>query len=249
MGALGRDRTGLSALLSGALVGVLISIAPGQIRIVGGGVAVGGSTTYVQFNDAGALGGDAGLTYNKTTDTLSVEDQLSLTVSGFGATGTITATAIGTALIVSTADHTEAGETAGPLQLFAGSNNASGGNGGNVDLQSGTTNDGAAGTLTLSGGSSGSGSAGNVIIAAGSTSAGGTDGTVTITAPTGGPSWVYSRVANRAQLAFPPTTFANLGTPDNGAFVYCSDCTIANPCAGSSTGAFAKRLNGVWVCN
>jgi hypothetical protein len=43
----------------------------------GGGVAVGATTpagldTYVQFNDGGStFGGDAGLTYNKTTDTLS----------------------------------------------------------------------------------------------------------------------------------------------------------------------------------
>jgi hypothetical protein len=44
-------------------------------------------------------------------------------------------------------------------------------------------------------------------------------------------------------------TFANLGTPSNGAFAYCSDCTIANPCASGGTGAFAKRLNGSWVCN
>lgn len=43
--------------------------------------------------------------------------------------------------------------------------------------------------------------------------------------------------------------FADLGTPANGTLVYCSDCTIANPCAGSGTGALAKRLNGVWVCN
>jgi hypothetical protein len=43
--------------------------------------------------------------------------------------------------------------------------------------------------------------------------------------------------------------FASLGTPANGTLQYCSDCTIANPCAGSGTGAFAKRLNGVWVCN
>lgn len=43
--------------------------------------------------------------------------------------------------------------------------------------------------------------------------------------------------------------FANLGTPANGVFVYCSDCTVANPCAGAGTGALAKRLNGVWVCN
>lgn len=45
-------------------------------------------------------------------------------------------------------------------------------------------------------------------------------------------------------------TFANLpGTPSNGMFVYCTDCTIASPCAGSGTGAFAKRLNGAWICN
>ena len=45
------------------------------------------------------------------------------------------------------------------------------------------------------------------------------------------------------------TLFASLGTPLNGTVKYCSDCTIANPCAGAGTGAFAKRLNGVWVCN
>lgn len=47
-------------------------------------------------------------------------------------------------------------------------------------------------------------------------------------------------------------TFANLGvpaTPPNGTIQYCTDCTIANPCASGGTGAFAKRLNGVWVCN
>ncbi len=42
---------------------------------------------------------------------------------------------------------------------------------------------------------------------------------------------------------------ANLGTPANGSIVYCSDCTVANPCAGGGTGALAKRLNGSWVCN
>jgi hypothetical protein len=45
------------------------------------------------------------------------------------------------------------------------------------------------------------------------------------------------------------STFANLGTPANGTFNYCSDCTLANPCAGSGTGALAKRLNSIWVCN
>jgi hypothetical protein len=50
-------------------------------------------------------------------------------------------------------------------------------------------------------------------------------------------------------VLYGPVTFSNLGTPGNGTFVYCSDCTIAATCAGSGTGAFAKRLNGAWVCN
>lgn len=45
------------------------------------------------------------------------------------------------------------------------------------------------------------------------------------------------------------TIFSSLGTPSNGQIIYCSDCTFANPCAGSGTGAFAKRLNGAWRCD
>lgn len=37
-----------------------------------GGGSPGGSDTQVQFNDGGSFGGDAGLTYNKTTDVLTV---------------------------------------------------------------------------------------------------------------------------------------------------------------------------------
>lgn len=39
----------------------------------GGGGTPGGSTTQVQFNDAGAFAGDAGLTYDKTNNVLAVE--------------------------------------------------------------------------------------------------------------------------------------------------------------------------------
>lgn len=42
---------------------------------------------------------------------------------------------------------------------------------------------------------------------------------------------------------------ANLGAAVDGSMIYCSDCTIASPCAAGGTGAIAKRLNGVWVCN
>lgn len=40
------------------------------------GSAPGGSNTYVQFNDSGNFGGDLGLSYNKTTDTLTVEGEV-----------------------------------------------------------------------------------------------------------------------------------------------------------------------------
>lgn len=43
-------------------------------------------------------------------------------------------------------------------------------------------------------------------------------------------------------------TFAELGTPSNGTILYCSTCTAANPCAGSGSGAMARRENGAWNC-
>lgn len=52
----------------------------------GGGETPSGSDTQVQFNDGGAFGGDAGLTYNKTTGTLTVAGGLVVNGSG-GATG------------------------------------------------------------------------------------------------------------------------------------------------------------------
>jgi len=43
--------------------------------------------------------------------------------------------------------------------------------------------------------------------------------------------------------------FSNLGAPADGTIRYCSDCEISSVCAGGSTGAVAKRIHGVWVCN
>jgi hypothetical protein len=60
-------------------------------------------------------------------------------------------------------------------------------------------------------------------------------------------------INNNASSTLAPFTFANIATAlaayGNGTIGYCSDCTIANPCAGSGNGAIAKRLNGVNVCN
>lgn len=44
---------------------------------ISGGVP-GGSDTYVQFNDSGSFGGDSGLAYNKSTDTLTVAGDIAV---------------------------------------------------------------------------------------------------------------------------------------------------------------------------
>jgi len=44
----------------------------------GGGGTPGGSNTQVQFNDSGVFGGDAGLTYDKTNDALTIAGDLAV---------------------------------------------------------------------------------------------------------------------------------------------------------------------------
>ena len=70
------------------------------------------------------------------------------------------------------------------------------------------------------------------------------------TTPIGGTTrsirWTVDSAGNFVSTG---VTFANLGTPANGSMIFCSDCAAnSNPCTGSSTGAFAKRLNGAWDC-
>ena len=72
-----------------------------------------------------------------------------------------------------------------------------------------------------------------------------TVGTVTLTVSS--TSSLAAATAN--SLAFNGVLFAALGTPNNGTVEYCTNCTIANPCAGGGTGAIAKRLNSQWICN
>lgn len=42
--------------------------------------------------------------------------------------------------------------------------------------------------------------------------------------------------------------FGNLGTPASGTFTWCTDCTIATPCAGGGAGAWAFRTATNWKC-
>ena len=66
---------------------VTITNGNGSITIAasGGGGSPGGSDTQVQFNDGGStFGGDSGLTYNKTTDNLTVLGNLVIGTNGKG---------------------------------------------------------------------------------------------------------------------------------------------------------------------
>ena len=67
-----------------------------QWATVSSGGTPGGSSTQVQFNDGGVFGGDAGLTYNKTTDTLTITGDLEVNGSDITTTGTGTATLFNT---------------------------------------------------------------------------------------------------------------------------------------------------------
>lgn len=64
---------------------------------------------------------------------------------------------------------------------------------------------------------------------------------------------VFSIGSTASQISKPfqlnSVAFASLGTPANGTINYCSDCTVAATCAAAGTGALAKRINSVWVCN
>tara|TARA_R100001163_G_scaffold29253_1_gene23326 strand:- start:182 stop:3388 length:3207 start_codon:yes stop_codon:yes gene_type:complete len=55
----------------GSIISPLLYDFTNVITGGGGSTSPGGSDTQVQFNDSSAFGGDSGLTYNKTTDTLT----------------------------------------------------------------------------------------------------------------------------------------------------------------------------------
>ena len=99
---------GSGLVLSG---GTLTATATGS----GGTGTPGGSTTQVQFNDAGAFAGDADLTWDKTTNVLAISGDVNLNDGGTFTTTlqTITATAART---ISLPDAT------GTVALVAGSN-------------------------------------------------------------------------------------------------------------------------------
>lgn len=54
---------------------------------------------------------------------------------------------------------------------------------------------------------------------------------------------IYSSAARRAYSVY----YAQLGSPLNGSFYYCVDCTTATPPLSGGTGSFVVRINGAWT--
>jgi hypothetical protein len=141
------------------------------------GATPGGSDTQVQFNDSSTFGGDAGLTYNKTTDVLTVGAVL--TIDGPNADISTPNSASGAFGISLTAGLGTAGNARGGIISLSGGDSFGSGRGGDMEFlagEGGATGDG--GFINFIGGQGGatSGNGGGAFITAGSAQAGNSSG-------------------------------------------------------------------------
>lgn len=132
------------------------------INVSGG--SPGGSTTQVQFNDAGAFGGDADFTWDKTTNTMS----LGVAATPATINAPINTGGVGAVLNIIAGNSSNAGSAGGRLNINGGIN-ATDGDGGLVQISSGAGNGTArvGGNLNLISGSGTAGNGGNVQILCG----------------------------------------------------------------------------------
>ena len=100
------------------------SLTNGVLTVQGpsGGSSVGGSDTHVQFNDGGALAGESTMTYNKTSNTLTVSnltvsDTLTVTTTTTLNSNTVT---IGDAIIVLNSDATGSASANAGIEIERG---------------------------------------------------------------------------------------------------------------------------------
>lgn len=142
----------------------------------GAGGSPGGSSTQVQFNDGGAFGGDAGFTWDKTNDILTVG-----IAGAFGSIKTPTGGAgvNGGSLLIETGVGGTSDGTGGDITIGAGDGGATDGAGGSVQVNAGDA-DGAGdgGLVTIISGAGENG--GNITVIAGNAQNAGQGGNVTI---------------------------------------------------------------------
>lgn len=156
-----------------------------------GGGTPGGLDTQVQFNDGGAaFGGDAGLTYNKTTNTLTTDQVNSYFFSNQPNNDTILQnTTEGYNLNISTTDVATVGG-AGDISITTGRGGTVSGSAGALTISTGAGGfggDGDGGNLSIyTGNGTGDGSGGRFYMAAGNGSGFGLGGDIQFIAGGGG---------------------------------------------------------------
>lgn len=111
----------------------LVSGAPAWQTPSGGGGSPGGSDTSVQYNNAGAFGGDSTFTYNGTA--LGVPATINGPTSAL--TFSMPSAAAGLAMTITSGASTGASSNAGNLNLKSGAASGTTSTGGNIVLQTG----------------------------------------------------------------------------------------------------------------
>lgn len=147
---------------------------------ISGGGSVAGSDTQIQFNNSGAFGADAGLTYTASTDTITLGTNGVSTGHLRGFAGASNSSGD---LIVETQDG-PAGFNSGALTFKTGAGGSSSANSGDMTIGTGAggSSNGTSGALTISTGDTpGSGASGTLTIKAGNSTSG-TDGNIVLNA-------------------------------------------------------------------
>ena len=138
-GSLTQLHNGTSYLIAGSNISITTQ-SNGSILITGSapGASVSGTDTQVQFNDAGSLGSDSGLVFNKTSNTLTTTN----------ISGSLTKLSDGTSYLIAGSNITIASGSNGSVTI---SSTASGG-GGSIAVSSGSTSIGTVSTIAASDG-------------------------------------------------------------------------------------------------